>query len=269
MMQGSKVFSGPFIVCVLILASAAVGKEMLVRWAGVAMRKEPVPLRKHLASLDKTRLGDYRVLESGQMTSAMEAAVGTTEYLDWVLEDTSLKLDANTRQADPRRKVRLLVTYYTGSQDPVPHTAEVCYLGAGYEQKQAHESRTIEVPALGTSGTKVPIRVCTFIKTAIFNREEPTVVYTFHANGHFAADRDSVRLTIANPLNKRAYFSKVEVSFFGGGTRIQARNLGREQSVAAATKLFNTVLPILVQDHWPDWENVERSKTPSASAPGA
>jgi hypothetical protein len=64
-----------------------------------------------------------------------------------------------------------------------------------------------------------------------------------------------VRNTTTTLLNKHAYFSKVEVSF--GGPRTQPRNLGREESVAAAAKLFNVILPILVEEHWPDWEAIE------------
>jgi hypothetical protein len=101
------------------------------------------------------------------------------------------------------------------------------------------------------------------MKTAIFNREELTVVYTFHANGQFSADREEVRKTTVNLLSRHAYFSKVEVTF--GSPRCQPRSLGREESLAAAAKLFNVVLPLLVKDHWPDWEAIEGNATREGS----
>ena len=218
------------------------------------MRKEPIPLRKELSALDRTKLGDYRVRAAAPISASVEAALGTTQYLDWFLEDESVK-----SRTDPRRFARLTVTYYTGTQDPVPHTAEVCFLGAGYQPKQEHETREVDLGRIG----KIPMRLCTFMKTAIFNREELTVVYTFHANGQFAASRERVRATTTNLLTRHAYFSKVEVAF--GDPNCQPRNLGRQESLAAAMKLFEVVLPVLIEDHWPDWGAVERSGTASPS----
>ena len=47
----------------------------------------------------------------------------------------------------------------------------------------------IQKPSLGANATPVPIRVCSFAKTAIFNRNVTSVVYTFYCNGRFAATR--------------------------------------------------------------------------------
>jgi hypothetical protein len=49
--------------------------------------------------------------------------------------------------------------------------------------------------------------------------------------------------------NTYAYFSKVEVSF---------PRATREQCVAGARKLYNRLLPVLLEAHWPDFEASER-----------
>ncbi|MFH0982082.1 MAG: exosortase-associated EpsI family protein [Planctomycetota bacterium] len=234
----------PFILCVLVLTAAALGRVALIRWVKVVTHKEPIALRKPLAALDKAGLGPYQFVRANQLTAAVEEAVGTEAYLDWHLIDTSVK-----RLKDPRRFVRLFITYYTGGPNLAPHTPDVCYIGGGYQAKQAHADLEIDVPALGES---VPIRVCTFTKTAILGRDEPTVIYTFNANGEFKSTGIGVRNVTHRIRDRYAYYSKVEISF--GGEQSQPRNLSREESVEAAAKLFNTVLPLLVTQHWPDWE---------------
>jgi hypothetical protein len=37
----------------------------------------------------------------------------------------------------------------------------------------------------------------------------------------------------------------------------------REQTVEGAKALFNVILPILVRDHWPDFDAAERGETAS------
>ncbi len=246
----ASVVSVPFVLCVLVLSAAALGRVALVRYGDVITRKAPVPLRKPLGALDISRLGDYERIKVNTLSAAVEAQLGTEQYLDWVLVDKSV-----SRSGDPRRYVFLSVTYYTGGPNLAPHTPDVCRQGAGYQPKQPHENRVVEVPALGAEGREVPIRVCTFVKTPIFGREEPTVVYTFHANGKFTTTRTGVRRLTHRITDRHAYYSKVEVSFGGGPG--QSQNLGRQESIAAAAKLFNTILPILIEEHWPDWEAVE------------
>jgi len=248
----ASIVSVPFILCVLILATGAIGQTALVQWLDIVTRKAALPLRKPLDLMDQDRLTPYRLVHANRMTAAMEDTLGTDQYIDWVLIDTSAK-----RPKDPRRYVHLSVTYYTGKPSLVPHTPDVCRVASGYKQHQPHEGRVIDVPALGADESRIPVRVCTFVKTAISGGDTPTVVYTFHANGEFQANRMKVRNVLTRLRDKHAYFSKVEVSF--GGRKSQPRNLGREDSVVATAKFLNTVLPVLIEDHWPDWELAENT----------
>ncbi|MCK4659834.1 MAG: exosortase-associated EpsI family protein [Phycisphaerae bacterium] len=241
----------PFILVVVVLAVSAVGRVTLAKKLRWVTRKEPIFLRKPLSGMGR-RVGDYRFELANTLPAEMEDSLGTDQYLDWILIDTSVK----DRQ-DPRRHVRLFVTYYTGGPNLVPHVPDVCYQAGGYKPKQSHETRTVEMPSLSEYGGEIPIRVCTFVKTAIYNQQEVTVVYTFHANGTFAATRTGVRNATHRILDKHAYFSKVEISF--GGEGCQPQTPGREESIVAAAKLLNAVLPVLLEEHWPDWEAAETS----------
>jgi hypothetical protein len=88
------------------------------------------------------------------------------------------------------------------------------------------------------------------MKTAVFNRDLVSVVYTFFCNGRFVATRNGVRLLINDPRERHAFFSKVEVGF---------PHATREQNVQGATKLLNHLLPVLVRDHYPDFEAAEKA----------
>jgi hypothetical protein len=169
-------------------------------------------------------------------------ALGTDQYINWVLEDTSVPT------ADPLRVAYLFVTYDTGGVNLVPHTPDECRLGAGYQPAQPHENVEVNVPHLAPDLASIAVRLCTFVKTAVFNREEVSVVYTFHCDGRFVATRSGVRLLINDLTNRYAYFSKVEVSF---------PRATREQSLQGAVKLLDRLLPVLVRDHFPDYAAAE------------
>ena len=235
----SALVTRPFAVAIVMLGGAAILSVPVSRWLGVQHGKKPLPLKAALASLDAVALRPYEIRERHVLEPAVVEALGTERYLNWTLEDTSVPLGS------PVRFANLFVTYYTGGHHLVPHTPDVCFLGHGYQPAQPHTNEAIEVGVLEGA---LPIRVCTFNKTGIFNQEKVTTVYTFHCNGDFVATRTGVRVRVNNPTHTHSYFSKVEVSF---------PRATREQSVEAARKLFHRVLPILIHDHWPDFAAAE------------
>jgi len=83
------------------------------------------------------------------------------------------------------------------------------------------------------------------VKTAVFNRDEQTVVYLFHSNGEFAGTRDAVRILFNDPRDRFGYFSKIEMSF---------PRANREESVIGSARLLEKLLPVLLADHFPDFE---------------
>jgi hypothetical protein len=179
-----------------------------------------------------------------------EEALGTTEYVNWIMEDTSAEPD------DPVRLVHLFITYYTGLPDQVPHVPDVCYLGAGYSPAGGGAG-SFDMPVLAQHGydTRVPYRALTFIRPGDVEDIRPVVVYTFGVNNVLAAERNRVRKEMASIRQRYAYFSKVELSF----------GLGRDHpshdaAVAAAERMLRKVLPLLIEQHWPDLKDLEANE---------
>ena len=239
-----RLVTAPFVVAVLLLGTAAILAGPVAARLNLSQGKKALPLRAALSELDPTRLHPYTLVTALGIEPEMVEALGTNRYIAWRLEDTSAAADS------PVRFGNLFVTYYSGGVNLVPHTPDVCYLGSGYNPTQTHENKQARLPSLGAT---VPIRVCSFIKTAIFNSDEMTVVYTFYCNGRFVNTRTGVRILINDPKRAHAYFAKIEVSF---------PRADRKSAVEGARKLFDKVLPILVGEHFPD-------ETPSSEADGA
>ena len=247
----SRIFTPPFTVAVIVLGLAALLAGPVARWTDFRQAKKPLPLKAPLSRLSADALAPYKVLRRDVLEPSFVEALGTEEYLSWRLENTALPPN------DPLRRADLLVTYYSGGHILVPHTPDVCYLGTGYEPAQAHENVVIAGPSLDGDAVAVTVRVCSFVKTSVFNREITSVVYTFFCNGRFVATRTDVRLLTHDPRDVHAFFSKVEVSF---------PQATREQNVEGAADLFNRLLPVLIKDHWPDFEAAERAARQKTNA---
>ncbi len=241
---GAGFVTPPFLVAVILLGGAAVLTGPVATWMDLRIAKLALPLKVPLDQLNLEQLAPYEVTNRTQLDPAIVDALGTKQYVYWTLEDTSVGKD------DPLRYAYLFITYYSGGTDPVPHTPDACQLGAGYQPAQPHENRELVVADLPPDSAKVPVRVCTFMRTDVYNRRKHTVIYTFRSNGHFVATRTGVRLLVNELGTKHAYYCKVEVSF---------PNATRAQSVDGAAKLLDRVLPILVRDHLPDFEAAERT----------
>ena len=111
----------------------------------------------------------------------------------------------------------------------------------------------VEIPSLG-QGYKIPVHMLVFQRSAKFGHQKSLVLYTFHVNGEFRATRTGVRGLLGNPLNRYAYFSKVEVTF-GANDALPPVDEG----LVAGKKFLQAVIPILLADHWPDWEAAEQA----------
>ena len=238
-----------FVVCVVVLVAAGVFAGPVARHMRVVLRKDPVPLRKPLTELDKTALGEYEFDRPNIIDPTVLAPLGTQEYIDWQFIDTTVK-----GRRHPLRHVRCFVTYYTGKPNLVPHTPAVCYYGQGYRTVTA-EDLDMFIRSPDSTPLEVPMRAITFVKSDVFERATPTVVYTFHCNGRFVNRRTDVRARLANPFDKGAYFCKVEVTF--GTPKSYPLTAAREEAVAAAEKFLNRLLPVLLRDHLPNWEALQ------------
>ncbi len=240
-----------FLACVALLLAATVLAGPIAKHMQVVMRKEAVPLRKPLTEMDKALLGEYEFQVSHAVEEAIANQLGTDIFIDWQFIDTSIK-----NQRDPRRFVRCFLSYYTGKPDQVPHIADNCFLGAGY-QIESKGNLSAQV-----SDLEVPIRAVTFLKTDVHGRAQPTVVYTFHCNGEFKCTRDGVRTKLSNPFDRGAYYCKIEIMF--GNPRALPATPNRDDTIEAASKFLGRLIPVLLEDHLPDWQAVQESPSEKA-----
>lgn len=232
--------SAPFVCAAAILGVAAVLAGPVNRRLQLTQVKKELPLKAEFSTLSTEAVFPYGVAQRVVLDPVMVEALGTTQYIHWVLEDLGAAAD------DPLRLATLLVTYYTGGHDLVPHVPDVCYLGAGYEPLES-DHLDLSLPSLRAS-EPVPVRVLTFQKSSIHDFRRTNVIYTFHCNGTFTATRTGVRRRIHDPHAVHAYFCKVEIGFPAAG---------REDSIRGAERLLDRLLPVLLRDHLPDFEAAE------------
>lgn len=237
-----------YLACAVLLAISAVGVGLLPRYLGIYLQKEAVPLKKSLRLLDARALGPRYERHPAtdqipKLSEDMEESLGTREYLQILLSDTTMPLDS------PVRVAKVFLTYYTGRPDMVPHVPDECYLAGGFSPKGAS---TVNVPVRdsGAKDDRVPVRVVEFQSPAgrrsLAGGDSTAVMYFFHVNGGFATTRDGVRLRLSDPWQRVAYYAKIEVYF---SNHTLTRNAGKEESLAALPPLLEHLLPVLMTEH--------------------
>jgi hypothetical protein len=233
-----------FLICVGLLAITAGGIPVAAKMAGIYFKKEPLPLKKTLNELDKSNLAPYKVVEKQKIENWDTLnTLGTEDYIQWTLEDTSVPATSKTRLCT------LFITYYS-LPDIVPHTPEECYIGGGL---QGIKFETISLRIVqGIYERQIKTRYLVFSNTQSDSSLGGTsfpILYTFNANGKYG-NRSDVRNTVNSPFNKFSYFSKVEWKFFNSASG-QITYPNRQEAVAASEKLLSTILPVLEKEHWP------------------
>jgi hypothetical protein len=119
-------------------------------------------------------------------------------------------------------------------------------VGGGFDS-QGSRNTTIKVKNVGLKNDELPVRELLFQNTRSMVPVIQPVIYFFGVNGTFVNDRTDVRLNLASPRLRYAYFSKVEVAFLG------EMQPDKDQALEATSKFFSKALPILMKDHWQDW----------------
>ena len=267
MMSTERRSLGHYVLAVVMLAASALGMQVAKSAGWFQLIKKPLPLRKALGDMDRDSVLPYEVVSSRRLPPEVVGELGTEEYLDWVL------LVPEGRVGPPR--MTLSVTYYTGVQDQVPHVPEECLHQASYTQRDSHvrEVELEELERLDQAVTdrdeqlkkrgKKPERPDTPIKfhELSFNPPRGTgnaqyVYYTVCVNGDYYADRQRVRLRLADFREGYLYYSKVEVSF----------RVGKEKNLPAVSRqayeLLDKALAELVRSHYPLSINPEEVGVP-------
>lgn len=218
---------------------------------GLTLIKKPLPLKLSFDELDGKLLAPYKVLDKSKIDNQdILESLGTEDYLQWMLDDESVDV------MSPVRNCSVFVTYYTGNPDQVPHVPEACYTGGG---NQVENSSLVSINIGDVNMPEVPEKISATALT--FTRKsseiwqassEFSVIYFFKVNGTYKGNRTGVRVALGDLTSEHSYFSKVELKFFN------AKGLypDRQQTVEAAGRLLNILLPILEKNHWPDWNQV-------------
>lgn len=265
----TKPYTQPaFVICVAVLAIAGAGKDILLEWSGVHLKKEALPLKKPLSMLDAGALAPYEVIKKHKIANEdILEQLGTEEYIQWELVDTE------SGEFSPVHYCSLFITYYTGNLDQVPHVPEECYVGGG-NQRLSAEFISLDVADLDGLSTVAPanepVREPGVVKPikaryVVFLGQSTNmwqansrygVLYFFYANGAYAGSRTEARAILgSNLFGKYSYFSKVEWKFYGGG-RGGKIFPDKAEAIVASERLLSVVLPIIEKDHWPDWARV-------------
>lgn len=231
------------LVSVVLLAVSALGLRVLAERLEWYFQKEAIPLRASLEELGAGGMGPYVVIRKSKIEDPdVAASLGTEDYIQWILEDTGAGVE------DSVRHLVLFVTYYTGNPDKVPHIPERCYVGGG-GSIEGEQDVKLKVPGGDGEMKEIPLRVLEMeVPGGVTGRYKQIVTYFFSVNGRYATSRNAVRMRLNLPTERYAYFSKVEVTFPGD------RPPSREDAIAAVERLCSVVVPLLEEEHWPDWE---------------
>jgi hypothetical protein len=234
-----------FVLCAAVLALATAGMSVATRKLGLYLKKEPLPLKKSLDVLDAGKLSPYRVTARHKIKNAdILESLGTDDYIQWVLEDPCQPVRS------PTREVLVFITYYR-LPDRVPHVPEECYTGGGYQRLNT-DAVSFQIGQAGGLRA-IPGRYLRFSKKvgdiSLAPQQFP-VLYLFRVNGEYAGGRDDARMALnKNIFRKHSYFCKIELVF---NQSLAAP--AKEEAVAAGERILTVLLPVLEQEHWPDWE---------------
>ncbi len=235
-----------FLICAAVLAISASSISMVVKLSGIYLTKEPLPLKKNLDQMNLSRLSPYKLMASGKIDNQdVLETLGTEDYTDWTLEDTSAPAESNARLCS------LFITYYA-VPDKVPHVPDECYIGGGFQRINS-ETVTLKINRDGEERS-ISARYIVFAATQpdiLVGEVSFPVLYLFSVNGEYAGGREDTRMILnKNLFAKFSYFSKVEWKFYN--TRFgRIIYPDKQEALEASEKLLAVILPVLEKDHWP------------------
>jgi hypothetical protein len=245
----------PFLLSVACLLITAGLISYIKANQGIILIKKSLPLKRSLDQFDEKLLEPYKVIAKSKIDNQdVLESLGTEDYLQWILEDTTVDV------MSPTRNCSLFITYYTGNPDQVPHVPEACYTGGGNQIESssavALDIGDVNLPGI-PHGEKIPAMALVFTRKSgeIWQAAaEFPVIYFFKVNGAYKGNRTSVRVALGDLTSEYSYFSKVELKFFNS----RGTYPDKQQSIEAAQKLLRVLLPVLEKDYWPDWEQVNK-----------
>jgi len=259
--------SARFYVCLGVLLVPALVLLVLGPTLGLYFRKEAVPLLRPLAEFDRYKLQPRYELDPIPPRPIDEDTLMSLGTRDYVILNI---IDRQRAAADRTALANVFITYYTGKPDPVPHVPDECYLAGGFDRDSASYEIKLRVPGIGAPDDELPVRIVQFRSrsASLRNPGQPaeeellTILYFFHTNNRYVASRNGVRLALGNIWERYAYYAKFEIRF---ADRLMGRPASLDESREALVPLLQVLVPIILEDHFPDWETL-RAAPPEASA---
>jgi hypothetical protein len=254
MKEPLKQYTQPaFLTCVAILFVAASGMSAAIAYFKVQFIKLPLPLKQPFDRINEASLTPWKVIRKDKINNKdVLESLGTDDYIQWVLEDTSAE------PTSPVRYCSLFITYYTGNPDQVPHVPEECYLGGGKILIEWPKELSFDEIINGKQQI-VPARWLSFSNKSediIQGDIKFGVLYFFKVNGVYCGNREATRRVMqTNFFSKYSYFSKVEWRFFNNNS-----SADMDTATAASQRFLSVLLPVLENDHWPDWKKALKEK---------
>jgi hypothetical protein len=225
----------PFVVAVIIMATAAFGIGAATGLLKLSFRKQPVALTKALEEIP-SKCGPWvQISTDARLESDMEHTLGTEKYVFRYYVDSRIvdkdkiaeilaKPEAEKQQAlgeigrmTPRAVVNFAVTYYTGMVDTVAHVPDRCYIADGYTPS-AYEDKKWKL----AGGRELEVRFITFEDATGFglsNRVTKNVAYFFQVNGKMESSPLAVRAMLQDLTKADVYYAKVELMMTRMGSR--------------------------------------------------
>lgn len=246
-----------FVACLLLMIASIAAMYLIPLMQNLAPRKLPLPLRKPLYLLDKAKLAPEYDLHPSQpdpFSHEMLETLGTDEYLNWNV------ISKRSERSSPTYIANVVVTYYTGQPDMVPHIPQDCMGASGWTLER--ETRApLHIRGVGAPDDTIEAAVCEFSPPggARDRNIRRTVLYFFYTNGAYKNDRLGVRLAQSSLSDKYAFYSKIELTFMDDTGR---RMASRDETVEAAEPLLQKLLPALLASHYQNWADIKNDKPP-------
>ena len=262
----------PFLVVVIIMVAAALGLNAAVGYLQLHFKKEPVPLARELSTIPD-HLGSWvQVSQDKTLDKELQDVLGTDRYIfrDYIDEsvlgtgasdkykdqsdDKRKELLAQDRAQHPKAVISLSVTYYTGMVDTVAHVPDRCVTADGYEPKSYETPAWPIARDLPTAAKKhgedISVRYINFEdQNSPSNNSVPitrSICYFFQANGDYVSSPLDVRQKLANLMERKGYYTKIECMTTVDNPQ-QAAKVMQDFLIGALPEIHKCM---------PDWEKV-------------
>lgn len=264
-----------FVAACVAMLIAGLGFRVAVNKLNIYLKKQPVYLREHFATIPRT-LDEWRA--SGQDVQFDDTLIETLGT-EWYLE-RSYRRNAEDRRSSSPMSVHL--AYYTGMIDAIPHVPDRCMVAGGFEQVSPTRNFELDIddaswiddPDHVNRKTQQPYPMVTFphritgrpvtvhmplgdfeLRVTEFRHPDSGdhrvfAGFLFLANGQVTAMPLEVRSLAFDRTDEYAYYCKVQFTMMGDAT------FGREQFIASVSELFEQMLPEVMRC-LPDWAEVE------------